>query len=202
MAAPLDTPWTGETFSPPVPTDIASFARAIVARLTDALGDQVAVEHFPSDPKRYRMVHRVGAVLVRYAGDEFGKVEEVGTIVQERTFEWRLTVMVRDLGWAYGGQPSGPSPGAYQILEAIRAALTGFIMPGATAKMWPVKTVGDHDAEQGAWIFEATFKHKTVALETATATDFPLLNQVTNQVSDGAAHIEDVETPGPETPQP
>ena len=45
--------------------------------------------------------------------------------------EFDVTVLVRDLGWSVGGPPGATSPGAYAILEAIRAALTGYRVPGA-----------------------------------------------------------------------
>jgi len=200
MGAMTDTPWAGQTFAPPTPLDIATVEAAIVARLKDSVGDQVAIEHFPDDPKRYRMTHRVGAILARFEGEQFGELEEAGIVLQERTVEWRMTVLVRDLGWSYGGQPGGPSPGAYQILDAIRAALTGFEIPGCR-KMYPIRSQAiGHDSQQGVWRFEATYRHKTVAIEPSTQDNFPILQKVANRYSDGAVHIEDVDTPGAQTP--
>ena len=42
-----------------------------------------------------------------------------------------MTVLIRDLGWSVGGTRGGTSPGSYAILESIRAALTGYQIPGA-----------------------------------------------------------------------
>ena len=72
------------------------------------------------------MTHRVGAALVMYKGAQYGELLDTAAIIQERKLEFEIAVMMRDLGWAVGGDASGPSPGAYSIIEAIRAALTGF----------------------------------------------------------------------------
>src|SRR5712692_8529814 len=132
MGVTLDKPWQGETFSPPTLIDIAAIENVLLARLkvaaslTDSPLSQVELAHFPDRPEAYRMTHRVGALLVRYAGPRYGKLLDTEFVVQERNLSWDCFIRTRDLGWAYGGQPSGPSPGAYGIIEAARAALAGF----------------------------------------------------------------------------
>ena len=61
--------------------------------------------------------------------------------------------MMRDLGWAVGGDPSGTSPGAYAIIEAIRTALTGYLIPGCR-KMYPLREkFVKRDKQGGVWIY-------------------------------------------------
>jgi Gp37 protein len=185
MAATLDGSWSGEQFSPPTPLDLATVESAIVAALGRALGNQLAVEHFPDKPESYRLTHRVGAALVTYRGATYGEMRDIGAIIQERRLEFEITVMVRDLGWAVGGQPDGTSPGAYAILEAVRAALTGFQVPGAR-KMYPLseKFLG-RDREGGLWMYAIRFALVTVAVETSDAEDFPLFIKGIAQESGG-----------------
>ena len=130
MASVLDSPWAGQNFSPPTPLDIATIEGAIVAQLqaylSSALGSQmIEVTHFPDKPEAYEMRHRIGVAMVIYMGSDYGRLLDTAHIVQERTMEFAVGLRIRDLGWAYGGPPSGTSPGAYQIIEAIRLALLG-----------------------------------------------------------------------------
>ena len=56
------------------------------------------------------MTHRIGAALVRYEGAEYGKLIDSAAIVQERRLKFEVTVMMRDLGWNFGGEASGGTP--------------------------------------------------------------------------------------------
>src|SRR5437660_6959146 len=87
--------------------------------------------HFPDEPRSYRLTHRIGAALVTYRGAKYSTSSDTGTIIQERTLEFDVALLVRDLGWSAGGSAAGPSPGAYSLLEQVRVALTGYQVPGA-----------------------------------------------------------------------
>ena len=173
MGVVLDTPWIGQQFSPPTPIDINTIDAAIVARIV-ALVPLIDVVDFPDNPKNYRLTNAVGAALVAYRGSEYGKVNDTASIVQERTMQFDVNVLVRDLGWSVGGAPGGTSPGAYAILEAIRAALTKYQIPGAR-KIFMVreKFIG-RDADGGVWMYLLTIALITMALEPSTTEDFPL----------------------------
>lgn len=173
MAAVLDTAWSGAQFAPPTPLDIATIEVAIVSRLR-ALVPSVEVAHFPDDPKTYRLTHRIGAALVVYRGSTFGEVLDTAAVVQERRLEFDVTVLVRDLGWSVGGEAAGTSPGGYAILESIRAALTGYLIPGAR-KMYPLREkFVDRDRQGGVWIYLITVALTTVAVEPSLPDSFPL----------------------------
>jgi hypothetical protein len=82
--------------------------------------------------------------------------------------------MMRDLGWAVGGDASGPSPGAYAIIESIRAALTGFQVAGCR-KMYPTREKFlRRDKQGGVWTYASTFVVSTVAVEGSQPDSFPL----------------------------
>jgi len=177
----LDSPWAGQTFSPATALDIATVESQIVAQLKSylatALGTQmVEVAHFPDKPEAYEMRHRIGVALVIYSGSDFGEVLDIGNVAQERRMEFAVGVRIRDLGWAYGGPPGGTSPGAYQVLETIRAALTGFQPSTGCSKMRPLRErFVDRDRQGGVWVYESTWETRTIAVENYQAPAFPLL---------------------------
>ena len=173
MGAVFDTPWIGQQFSPPTPIDIASIETAIMARLT-ATVTAIEVVHFPDNPKSYRLTHRIGAALVAYRGSDYGRVEDAASIIQERRMEFDVTVLVRDLGWSVGGTPGATSPGAYAILEAIRAALTGYQIPGARKVFMVREKFLERDADGAVWMYLLTVALTTMALEPSATDDYPL----------------------------
>jgi len=169
----LDAPWGGANFSPPTAIDIATIESAIVAQLAAQVGG-IEVAHFPDRPESYRLTHRVGAALVQYLGAKYGAMRDTAAIIQERVMEFGVTVMMRDLGWNYGAEPGGPSPGAYAILEAVRAALTGLRIPGCR-KLYPRgEKFVERDKQGGVWIYMITFALSTVAVEPSSTQNFPL----------------------------
>jgi len=175
MGAILDTPWTGTSYSPATPLDIATLEAAIVTQLAGALGNLIEVAHYPNNPDTYRLTHRIGAALVQYVGAEYGPPEEVGLVAQQRMLEFAVVVMMRDLGWAYGGPAGGTSPGAYQMIEAIRVALAGYrLAPDlAATKLRPVRE-RFVKREDGVWHYAIHFTTRTVAVENYMAPAFPL----------------------------
>src|SRR5579875_1176121 len=78
MGVFLDSPWTGQNFSPPTPVDIATIEAAIVAQLESYLGaalgtQMIEVTHFPDKPEAYEMRHRIGVAMVIYMGATTGR---------------------------------------------------------------------------------------------------------------------------------
>jgi hypothetical protein len=173
MGAMLDAPWNGVIFSPPTAIDIATIEDAIVTQLSSQI-DSIEIAHYPDRPETWRLTHRVGAALVMYKGAQYGDFLDTAAIIQERKLEFEISVMMRDLGWAVGGDPSGPSPGAYAIIEAIRTALTGFVIPGCR-KIYPLREkFMKRDKQGGVWTYASTFALSTVAVEVSKPDNFPL----------------------------
>jgi len=175
-----DIQWPGQTFDPPTLLDITSIEAEIVAQLKLALGNVVDVAHFPDKPEAYRLTHRIGTVLVMYTGAEYGKILDTGHVVQERTMEFVIGMRIRDLGWAYGGPPSGTSPGAYQIIEGIRLALIGFQPSTGCTRMMPKsERFVDRDKEGGVWVYEIVFVTRTMSVESYEPPKYPLFTHGT-----------------------
>ncbi len=173
MGAMLDAPWNGTVFTPPTAIDIATIEDAIVNQLSSQI-NSIEIAHYPDNPESWRLTHRVGAALVMYKGAQYGDLLDTAAIIQERKLEFEVAIVMRDLGWAVGGDPSGPSPGAYAIIESIRTALTGYLIPGCR-KMFPVREkFVKRDKQGGVWTYASTFMLSTVAVEASQPDDFPL----------------------------
>ena len=176
MGVMLDAPWDGLVFAPPTAIDIATIEDAIVTQLRSQIST-IEITHYPDRPETWRMTHRVGAALVRYKGAHYGDLLDTGAIIQERKLEFEISIMMRDLGWAVGGDAAGPSPGAYAIIESIRVALTGFEIPGCR-KIYPMnEKFVKRDKQGGVWTYAATFALSTVAVEGSPTDDFPLFTK-------------------------
>jgi hypothetical protein len=146
---------------------------ALVARLSAQISS-VEVAHFPDAPQAYRLTHRIGAALVRYDGADYGPLRDTWAIVQERVLRFEVAILVRDLGWSYGGEQGGTSPGGYALLESVRGALTGFRVLGY-GKIYPVhERFLERDKQGGVWIYTITFALKTMAVEPSVTQDYPL----------------------------
>ena len=176
MGVMLDSPWTGVTFAPPTAIDIATIEDAIVNQLRSQISS-IEIAHYPDSPETWRMTHRIGSALVIYKGAQYGEMLDTAAVIQERKLEFEIAVMMRDLGWAVGGDASGPSPGAYSIIESVRTALTGFLIPGCR-KMYPVREkFVKRDKQGGVWTYASTFALSTVAVEGSQPDDFPLFTR-------------------------
>jgi len=172
MGVTLDSAWAGQIFAPPTPLDIATIESAIAAQLRAQI-NAIEIAQFPDKPAAYRLTHRIGAALVAWRGATYGALIDTAAVVQTRRLEFEITLLVRDLGWSFGGDPSGPNPGAYALLEAIRAALTGLRLPGCR-KMFPLREqfVG-RDPQGGVWTWSALYALETMALEASPQDNFP-----------------------------
>jgi len=173
MGVTLDSAWAGQIFAPPTPLDIATIESAIAAQLR-AQVSAIEIAQFPDKPAAYRLTHRIGAALVSWRGATYGALIDTAAVVQARRLEFEVILLVRDLGWSFGGDPSGPNPGAYALLEAIRAALTGLRLPGCR-KMFPLREqfLG-RDPQGGVWTWSALYALETIALEASTQDNFPI----------------------------
>jgi hypothetical protein len=176
MGVMLDSAWAGVTYSPPTALDIATLETAILAQLQSQI-NQIEIAHYPAEPESYRLTHRIGAALVRYDGSSYDAPSDVSVIVQTRRLRFAIRLLVRDLGWSFGGEADGTSPGAYGLMESVRIALTGF-QPGGCTKMHPIADrFVERDKQGGIWIYESIYGLTTVAVEPSTADNFPLFIQ-------------------------
>ena len=184
-------PITPRFYDPATPLDINAIEAAIVEQLKNSLSNYlgrqvIEVTHFPDKPEAYELRHRIGVAMVIYMGSTFGDILDVGHVAQERTMRFAIGVRIRDLGWAFGGPASGTSPGAYQVLEAIRLALTGFQPSTGCTKMAPEREhFLERDKQGGVWVYEMVFMTRTVTVEDYRKPNYPLFIHGTVQEEGG-----------------
>ena len=174
-APTLDSPWGGTKYNPPSRLDIAAIEESIVARLKTACGDLIRSEHFPDAPKEWR--YYANSALVIFAGSEYGEQLSTDIVQQDREMDFNVAVVMRDLGWTMGSRDSAGLPGAYQVIEAIRRALTGFRPNRGCKKMYPKRerfVVRDQDV----WVYEILFAVAAYAVEDYEQPNFPLLTKI------------------------
>ncbi len=154
----LDDPtqYAGVTYSPPIPTDPGTIQNAIVAQLQAQQPNYPAmagaeIDGFPDDPESWRAVNQIATVLVRYEGSEYGAIEDVGSVVQERKMKFRVGVLARGLGWS---DAAGTAPqGGYALLQACLMALLGFKIPGCAEIFAERDEFVRRDRQGGVWIY-------------------------------------------------
>lgn len=101
-------------------TQTAQLLDALVARLRERFGRELAADLFPENPSAYRLNHPRGAILVAYGRSQFGNSEAVGAVFQERNLVVRLTLVFRQLNG---------TDGVTGYLDRIRESLTGWYPP-------------------------------------------------------------------------
>ena len=126
---------------------------AIIAQLSAEI-DNVHIQSFPDNPSEFQHVHPNASLLVMYNSSNYSDPisNNQGFLTQDRTPQWVISILTRNLKLAKGQQ------GSYVFLESIRRALTGFTIPGFSDAtiMWPT---GDRfvTENQGLWQYQITF---------------------------------------------
>jgi Gp37 protein len=167
--------WNGTVYSPVVATDIIAAEKAIVGQLANAIS-VVEVLAFPSDWETYEPKHQNGSLLVRYDGSTYGDLEAADVVVQWRKMNWEMLILVRELGWLFGGE-GDQGVGAYGLIEQVRQALTGFIITGFKPA-FPTKDqfIG---YREGYWAYAAMYAFETTAMQNWTDPELPNLATAT-----------------------
>lgn len=140
---------------------------AVVERLRAKL-PALAVEYFPEQPADYRLNHPRGALLVSYAGSQFGDTVDTAVIAQPRTVKLSITVVLRQLNGRGG---------AVDVLDLVRLTLVGFRPPDCRkARVVSEKFLGE---SAGLWQYAVDFSAEAMQVEDAEGTTEPLLTEVT-----------------------
>ena len=123
---------------------------AIISRLESQISG-TPVESFPENPQSYKMNHPVAALLVVYGGSQYNENQGGNVVVQNRRQDWDVVVVSRNLSRIASGAHSN----AYDLLDAVRTAITGFQIAGFT-KFYPR---GERFLREsgGIWWYSITF---------------------------------------------
>lgn len=140
---------------------------AVVARLK-ARQAHLAVEYFPERPLEYRLNHPKGALLVSYAGSQFGETVDLSYVCQPQTLKLAITVILRQLNGRGG---------AVDELDALRRAIIGYKPPNCRRKIWALseKFLGEN---AGLWQYALDVATETMLVEDAEIGTGALLTDV------------------------
>lgn len=185
FALTLDKPWNDTVvYDEPIALDIESTEKKLLEHLQTYAAahggplKHVEITQFPGKPETYRFIHPVGTVLLMFAGVYDGMVESADSRVVHQCpeYTWHLATMNRSLGWGRGGWQAGDQPGAYQIIEALRLALSGLSLPGFTPMTRHSAVFIKQDA--GVWTYQSTFAHTTASVNEVPEENFPPLRRI------------------------
>jgi len=133
--------------------DFQAFEGEIVARLKDSLGVLVHVQAWPDAVESFQYTQPNGAVLVRFSSDTYSApvANRAGKVIQDRTAEWSIVALHRNLS---------SHSGVYPLLESIRSALTGWTLPSApeSTVLFPIRG-GFIGRAPDKWIYQLVFGH-------------------------------------------
>lgn len=131
--------------------DSLTLETELVAKLKETLEAGIHVQAWPDNPESFDFTQPNGAVLVRYDSDTFSApvANRAGKIIQERTAQWAVVILHRNLS---------KHDGIYTLLESVRLALTGFTFPSEpeSTVLYPIKSafIG---RQPGKWIYQIVF---------------------------------------------
>jgi len=141
--------------------DILAAEQNLKTKLEGAISG-IRIEAFPDDPKEYELLHKEGAILIRYDRSVYEGVPQEKPlrekkISQERRARWIFTIFYRNLF-----SHTKSTEGVYTYLENIREALTGYTIEGQAhtniSMMYPISD-GFVDYDEGVWEYEIVFEH-------------------------------------------
>jgi Gp37 protein len=148
-------------------TTIAAAESGLLARLTAKI-ESYSIESFPDNPKGYRLTNQRGAVLIAYRGAVYDDTIDTEAIAQARAMEFDLNVVTKQLR----GNDS-----AYVLIELVRAAISGFKLPGFS----PCRLRRERflARDEGQWIYCLTIGLGTMAIQVDDDELLPLLARIT-----------------------
>lgn len=125
----------------------------ILAKLKESF-PEFLVQGFPEKPQEFILLHPLGAILVHYRGANYSNSNAIFYISQEKTSEFAVTVVTRNLR---------ANEGAYETLNKVKQILSGYKIPECT-KLIPVKE-GFISETNGIWQYEIIFKLTNTSIE-------------------------------------
>jgi hypothetical protein len=123
---------------------------AIIARLKSLLTG-LHIQGFAQNADEFAVKHPAGAALVMYGGSSFTTPSSLAAINQDRKMAFDIILLFKNLRTQDGGHT-----GAYDYLDDVRKALTGYRIAGCS-KMYPTRD-DFIDEESGVWRYGMTFE--------------------------------------------
>ncbi len=135
-----------------------TITQAIVDKLTQAVGHDLAVAFYPEKPSSYRLNHANGALLVSYGRPNYPKHDDTFAVVCPRELVFSITIVSRGLYDRFGAVP---------LVDWVLELLSGFMPTHATKPLAPIKDYFETH-ESGLWFYTVTFVTQTSHVQTLT----------------------------------
>jgi len=91
----------------------AELETALIARIQASVPEGVLAKAYPDNPRTYK-IFAPAEVLVVFRGGDYQPPQKTDLVIQERTLQFELSVVVRSLAG---------HTGAYALLETVRQAI-------------------------------------------------------------------------------
>lgn len=142
----------------------AELETALIARIQASMPEGVVAKAYPDNPRTYK-IFAPAEILVVFRGGDYEPPRRTDLVIQERTLQFELSVVVRSLAG---------HTGAYALLEAVRKAVQGW-KPGLDCL--PAYIIQDKflGMESGQWwwaVFMATRTRVLPVLEPEAGAPF------------------------------
>ncbi|HOW51756.1 MAG TPA: Gp37 family protein [bacterium] len=133
--------------------NISNIETAIIDRLNARITG-LSIEPYPENPSTYKLLAPVGAVLIRYDSSAYSAPQSTDSIVQNRTQQWEITLIMRNLH---------DKGGLHAAVDTVRKVLTGHKIAGCK-KMYPTKDQFINE-DNGIWQHGFMFAVPTKSVE-------------------------------------
>lgn len=155
------TAWFGRTFSPPVPLDISSIQEQISEQLNSFFqkgGIPIQSYIWPNqDLDTFWNGPNPAYILISYEATRLGKPLDTNTMLQERTLEFSIIILARQISWARAGTGS-----VFLLIDSVEAALSGFRPAGCRNGYFTEERFSERDPEGGIWLYVMTYEVTTM----------------------------------------
>jgi len=94
----------------------AELEATLIARIQASVPEGVVAKAYPDNPRTYK-IFAPAEVLVVFRGGDYEPPRKTDLVIQERTLQFELSVVVRSLAG---------HTGAYALLETVRLAIQGW----------------------------------------------------------------------------
>jgi Gp37 protein len=165
------TAWSGRTYSPELPLDLATAQTAIVGQLqTPFAATPIQVFGYPDLPDDgwWSQTQAPGYVLVAYDSTEFGPPIATSSMVQERRIDFEVLIIARQIAWG----DFGPTGVMQALIKVIKAQLTGFRIPGFRNGYFTGERFREKDPQGRIWVY--AMRWRTITMEVKMETKYAL----------------------------
>ncbi len=167
------TAWAGRTENASLTID--SIQNQIAAQLTAFFASAslpISVYTWPAfdcDTWWNSNPSKIAFVLISYSDTNLSKPKSTSSMVQERSLRFKVHVEARNSAWNLSGAGS-----VYALIEAIEAALSGFMPVGCRHGYFTEERFSEQDSQGRVWLYDMTYE--VITMRPALLPQYALAN--------------------------